>query len=336
MCSTVYLDDFLIVAGSVRDCNYLMTTLLKICQEIGVPMAHEKTEWGLQTITFLGFLLDGGQFRLSIPEEKRIRAVNLLQILIDRSKCKATVRELQQLAGFLNFLSRAIFPGRAFTRRMYSKFSGTEFMHLKQHHHVKLDLEFIQDCKVWLEFLDQRYLATVSRPFVDFNDKLIATKLEFYSDASLNEHFGVGARFNNQWFFAQWPENFIKDCKASIQYVELLGLTMAVFTWIKYLSHKRVIIFCDNLSVVQIVKQYSTGGKNDMILMWKFVLKCLEHDCRLFPEHIRSESNEIADSLSRMDFKCFIKLARKKNLKPCPEPLPEELWPVTKIWETES
>ena len=86
------------------------------------------------------------------------------------------------------------------------------------------------------------------RPFVDFEDDLVATELEFFSDASLNEHFRIGARFRDEWFFAQWPVGFIKSCKPSIQYVELLGLTMAVFTWIKYLAHRRVIIFCDNLA----------------------------------------------------------------------------------------
>ena len=122
----------------------------------------------------------------------------------------------------------------------------------------------------------------------DFESETVASKLEFFSDASLNEHFGVEARFNNKWFFAQWPENFIRNCHPSIQYIELLGLTMAVFTWIRYLVHKRVIIFCDNLSVVQMVNQSSKGGKNDMILIRKIVPKCLEFDCRIFPRHMRS------------------------------------------------
>ena len=33
------------------------------------------------------------------------------------------MKELQSLYGFLNFIGRAVFPGRTFTRRMYAKFS---------------------------------------------------------------------------------------------------------------------------------------------------------------------------------------------------------------------
>ena len=56
-------------------------------------------------------------------QRKRLsRAVNTLRYLL--GKKKATVKDLESLAGLLNFLNRAIFPGRAFTHRMYAKFAG--------------------------------------------------------------------------------------------------------------------------------------------------------------------------------------------------------------------
>ena len=58
---------------------------------------------------------------ITVPEEK---AINLLEEFADPSITKATVKQLQQLCGFLNFLCRAIVPGHAFTRRMYAKYSN--------------------------------------------------------------------------------------------------------------------------------------------------------------------------------------------------------------------
>ena len=97
-----------------------------------------------------------------MPEEKWSRAINLLEEFADPSITKATVKQLQQLCGFLNFPCHAIVPGRAFTRRMYANYSnivkidgvvracaGTgEFQQItssyamkwKQHWHVVLDL----------------------------------------------------------------------------------------------------------------------------------------------------------------------------------------------------
>ena len=115
-----YLDDFLFIALGEKDCNYLVETFLKMCAELNIPVALEKTEWATSRIIFLGILIDGVGHVLSIPEEKRIRAVKMLQYFIQKRKAK--VKEMQKLAGFLNFLNRAIVPGRAFTRRMYAKF----------------------------------------------------------------------------------------------------------------------------------------------------------------------------------------------------------------------
>ena len=82
-----------------------------------------KTEWASECVIFLGILLDGKRLILAVPEDKGIKVLNALKELADPSKKKVMVKTLQQLCGFLNFICKAIFPGRAFTRRMYAKFS---------------------------------------------------------------------------------------------------------------------------------------------------------------------------------------------------------------------
>ena len=139
-----YLDDFLFAAIKQLICNAIMQLFLDLCGEIGVPVALDKTEWVDTLMVFLGILLEGRRHLLAVPEDKRIRALNSLQGLLDRKK--ATVRELQSISRLLNFLNRAIYPGRAFTQRMYAKFADTN---LKQYHHVRLDGEFKRDCRVW-------------------------------------------------------------------------------------------------------------------------------------------------------------------------------------------
>ena len=98
-------------------------------------------------------LLDGIKCIITIPEDKRRRAQNMIDLLL--SKRKANVKELEKLAGFLNFLNKAIVPGRAFTRRMYAKFTTVKGR-LKAHHHIMLDKEFKEDCKVWKTFFRRR------------------------------------------------------------------------------------------------------------------------------------------------------------------------------------
>ena len=106
---TNYLDDFLFLAMTILHRNWMIQSFLDLCDDIGVPIAKEKTEWACELIIFLGILLDGRNFKLGIPMEKHTRAIELLNYMI--SKKKATVKEMQSLCGYLNFLCKAVFPG---------------------------------------------------------------------------------------------------------------------------------------------------------------------------------------------------------------------------------
>ena len=115
-------------------------------------------------LTFLGIQINGTNKTLTVPDSKKIEATNKLRHVVGRRT--ATVKELESLAGSLNFISRVIIPGRAFTRRMYAKFSKVKEI-LKKHHHVTLDQEFKSDCKMWLTFMDNCENTRIARPFID-------------------------------------------------------------------------------------------------------------------------------------------------------------------------
>ena len=161
---TNYLDDFLFVYITKRGCNQIVIIFLRICKDINFPVSEEKTEWAEPNITFLGMLLDGKNHTISIPLEKRTETLQMVHLFCDKKK--ATVKELQKLAGHLNFINRAVVPGCAFTRRMYAKFAGP-LSTLKPYHHIRLDSEFKADCRIWISFLTE--LDSVVRPFIDLN-----------------------------------------------------------------------------------------------------------------------------------------------------------------------
>ena len=79
----------------------MISSFLHLCEELGIPVSMEKTEWALELIVFLGVLLDRRRLMLALPEEKWTRAINLLKEFADPSKTKVTVKQLQQLCGFL-------------------------------------------------------------------------------------------------------------------------------------------------------------------------------------------------------------------------------------------
>ena len=330
MLVTNYLDDFLFVENTKESCNFMVRSFLRICETVGVPIANEKTEWGSTKMIFLGILIDGESKLLCIPENKRIKAVNLLLKMLDSKK--STVGNLQSLSGLLNFLCKAIFPGRAFTRRMYAKFSGKMEI-LKSYHHINLDKEFKNDCAVWLEFLDKSMVTAVSRPFIDMNVKVIAKDVGFTSDASAGRTKGFGTVFGKSFCFSGWERGFIERFNPNIEFLELYALCMGVFVWIERLQNSRIWVHCDNKGVCGMINNTTSGCKYCMILMRMLTLKCLKYNLRIFAVYIKSKDNDLSDSLSRLKLNEFKRLTRDKNFDRFPTPPSNELWPLSSLWE---
>ena len=336
---TNYLDDFLFYALSVLRCNFLMKQFLLIYKKVGIPVALDKTEWASEVLVFLGILLDGRSMTLSIPLEKCDRALYLLNKLAD--KHKATVKELQTLCGYLNFLGKVIFAGRMFTRRMYAKYSsvvnankfpGAVKTKLKQYHHVRLDKEFRNDCRVWIEFLNTDLAHVVNRPMLDLSKVISASEIQFYSDASAARKLGFGCIFNTKWIFGVWGSDFIDTYKPSIEYLELFGLLAGILTWSWELKNCRIVVFCDNQAVVAMVNSLTSSCPNCLQLLCILVLNGLVHNRRVFARYVNTKSNHLADSLSQLDFTRFRKMGPDMNQ--FPDKIHSDIWPITKVWRT--
>ena len=306
-------------------CNFMLNVFCDMCVSINFPVSVEKTCTAEPIMVFLGTLLNGILHIIAIREEKRIKALNIIQWIC--AKKKATVKQLQRLAGILNFLNRAIYPGHAFTRRIYAKFANPL---LKHYHHVCLTQEFRKDCAVWEVFLSDMS-TSLFRPFIDLNGLVSAMDISFTSDASAAKTLGFGCVYGREWSFGQWPPNFIEECELSIEFLELYALVVGISIWIEKFQSKRVLVFCDNISAVYMVNNSTSSCPRCMVLIRLLVLKSLVHNTRVFAKHIMGRKNVLSDSLSRLRLDLFRKNA-PLNMKTHPEKLPTELWLVEKVW----
>ena len=174
----------------------------------------------------------------------------------------------------------------------------------------------------------------VCRPFIDTLDAdhtRMTEELDFYSDLSRNLKLEMGAVFNDRWIFAQWEPQFIDQCQPSIAYLELYTLCAAILAWQDRLTDMRMVVFCDNLSVRQIVNSLTSSGKNCMYLLRLLTLNNLIFNRRVFINYIESKRNDRADALSRMKFSYFRRIA--PHMRKYPDKMPNEIWPVSRIWQ---
>ena len=322
-----YLDDFYFAALLKMMCDNQVKTFLNLCHELGFPVTMDKTYWGSTLMTFLGFLIDTINQRIGIPIEKINKAKDLIYYALNKKKI--TVLHLQQLCGTLNFFGRVVILGRAFTRRLYYHLRGN----LKQHYHLKVTSDMKQDLKVWIRFLENP--AVFNMPFMDLTKLWFAEEIDFHTDASKNVNLGFGGKCQNSWMVARWDKNFMLNMDPSIEYLELYAVVAGVLTWIHRFQNKRIIIFCDNISCCYMINKSSSKCKNCMKLIRIIVLNSLLYNVRIYARHIKLELNDLADSLSRLQFKRFWKIVAEKNLNMDEHPtlVPAEIWPMEKLWK---
>ena len=130
-----YLDDFFFVAVWKYLCNNQVQVFIDVCDYIHFPVSREKTYWSTTKLAFLGLVIDTLRQIIAIPTDKIERAKQQIDKILLKKNRKIKLKELEKLTGFLNFLCKAIVPGRAFTRRLY--IHGEKI--LKKNHHLKVN-----------------------------------------------------------------------------------------------------------------------------------------------------------------------------------------------------
>ena len=76
---------------------------------------------------------------------------------------------------------------------------------------------------------------------------------------------------------------------------------MALAIWRDHFRGKRILVYCDNTFVVQIMTKCSSRSKFMMVLVCSLVLFGMQNIFNLCLQHISRVNNGIADALSRFN-----------------------------------
>ena len=289
------LDDFLMIGppASAKCSNYL-SSFLNLCKKVGIPIKADKTVNPTTCITFMGLELDSLKMEARLPQEKLIKARQLLNKYSNKRKIK--LRELQSLIGYLNFCCSVVPPGRCFLRRLIDKTKNVS----NPAHRITLNSESRRDLHAWKLFVEH------------FNGKnLISVKrwrtmqsMHLYTDAA--GALGFGAMFGKNWFNGSWPAQI---AHLPITFKELFPIMLAIEIWGPHLRNQCLLAHSDNLAVVHIINKQSSKETSIMQLVRRLVLACMKYNTLLRCVHISGKYNILPDLLSRLQVKEFHHLA---------------------------
>ena len=118
---------------------------------------------------------------------------------------------------------------------------------------------------------------------------------------------------------------FFEVLKANptIAYLALYALTAASLAWIHKYRNNRVTVFVDNTNVRYWINANSAPDKNSKVLM---------RITRVLARYITSKDNIFADHVSCGRLRQFRKES-KGIYEDQPTPIPEIIWPMTKVWQ---
>jgi hypothetical protein len=286
-----YLDDsFTCGSAGSEECLMNIETMLLTCSACGVEVNPKKVVMPTTKLEFLGVVIDSEAMELSMSDARMSSVTCELNSWLGRKA--GTKRELLSLIGKLVFLTRVIRPGRIFLRRLITLSTKAN----KLYHKLKLSAEARNDILWWIDCA-----ANWNGRSVFYEDGWLTNiDFEMYTDAS---GLGIGAAFGNHWLSSAFtPE----EKSRSIAWRELFAVVVACATWGGMMSGRRLLLFCDNSSVVAIVNTGTSRCPIVMNLVRQLFNIAVHYDFDIRLKHVPGVNNVAADLLSRLEIEKFL------------------------------
>ena len=295
----VYLDDTLVLAQSQTTLKRHIASVAETLCNLGFTLNHKKSVLKpMQSIEFLGFIVNSLTMSISLPQEKVDKIVKECWHM--RRQEWVTPRQLAHLIGLLTSTNPAVAPAplhyRALQRlrnKALKNNQGNCDCQVRRSEESNGDLEW------WIHLMPKYNGRPVSRPVAD----LVLT-----SDASQT---GWGATLQDISTGGAWSR------EERDSHINLLELKAAFFALQMFASHRmnvHVLLLIDNTTAIAYIN--SKGGTYSRALsaldLWE---RCMERKITIHVEHIPGKVNQEADMESRQaldssDWKLNSKLFR--------------------------
>ena len=227
-------------------CTNNIETKIATCEELGFTVNTKKVKKPATTTNLLGVDINSVTMEARVDLACLSKTIPLLEDIMGH--WSATKWFILSLIGKCYFICHVCRPGRAFLHHMIK--TSMKAWHL--HHRIKLNEEF-----------HRGYLPTWNRVSLLYESHwLTSMECQLFMDGS---NIGFGCYFQGHWCQGKFPDTCFWDGLMSINWRELYTITMALAIYGDQFKGKRILMHCDNVSVVQIMAKCSSKSKSMMV-----------------------------------------------------------------------
>lgn len=280
----VYLDDFLIIAPSQDECQKGLSTLISLLRKLGFAIAWDKVIAPTMELIFLGININTRTKSLSLPQEKVQQMFTLLASFA--KKKRASLKQLQQLAGKLAWCSRVVNIGRIYLQRVLDIMRPLQI----STHKVVLTEEFKKDIHWWIQYLHAFNCKTYA--------PIITQEVVIQSDACSQ---GAGVLIPDfDWMYAMWKCDLPHMSNMHITCKETMAVILGIYRWAPLLRDTLITVETDNVYTKAVMNKGAC--KNEFIMHhlryvgWLSVIFNFKINC----VHVKGTNNITADCVSRL------------------------------------
>lgn len=278
-----FLDDFLIVEQTWDRCLLALNTLLSLLRELGFSIAWEKVSGPSQSLIFLGINIDTLAGSLELPGDKLVEFHDLIKSTL--ALPRISLRQLQVLAGKLNWASAVVRGGRSYLRRVLDLMKP---LHASRHK-ARIPQSMRDDLTWWDQYLhifNGRSWLHKARGWV-----------HVYVDAC---NVGGGMAWGNEWAYVHWATDVPLAASAHINVKEALIVSLAVNRWAHLWANCMVVVHSDNITALAGLNKGTSKSPLAMKGLREIFWLSNAYNFTIGGVHIPGVDNAKADAISRL------------------------------------
>ena len=279
-----YVDDIACAAPTeleAREAGQLIDSTVKLA---GLELADKKSVEATQIMTFLGIQFNSKTMTMEVTQER----LQEIQLELEKwsGKKRATKRDIQSLAGKLQFIAKCCKHGRCFMNRILGALRKLK----RSSHFYYLNAGFKRDVLWWQNFLPHFNAVSVIR-----TGQWAAVDTVIATDACLQ---GAGGTCGKEYFRFTFPQE-LKDKVSGINQLEAITVVMALKLWGPSLRGLKFVIRCDNQTTVAVINKGSAHEEFLQACAREIAFLACKYEFEMNAVHIPGVENTLPDWLSR-------------------------------------
>lgn len=309
----IYIDDLIIVASSVRECNEQARYAVQFLSELGFTVNMEKSHLVPKTqVEFLGFILDSKKMEVYLPPKKSQIILTRIEELL--ANTQPTIRQVSSMVGLMQSARWAIMPAVIYCRFLQRDLNcALQESNRDYNLAMTISIDARQELQMW-----HRNLLNWNGCAMIIPQPTVVIQTDASTKGWGAVCLNTGRKTNGLWSR--------EEKKLHINCLELMTAWFAIQTLVKISPSVHVRLQMDNASAVAYINRQGGTRSHQLNLIAKNIWEwAIYHRIRISAEHLPGIQNVTADSLSRnlndnlewsLNQKVYHRLVQRLKLNP--------------------